>query len=170
MSFDVPADLPSQTCKQQRASFSSEDTESGRSSPDPQSHSPNYQGNRHSWPGAPHSVHICEGLEEWGGGQDPSHPSDTEEEDTAQLAPGSYKALAECPRYGPDDLAIKSSDVIQLQHEDSEGHWLVKNLSRRQKGLIPVPNLHVILGHSSRGQSTRLGDPGNLKARKLSSP
>ena len=28
---------------------------------------------------------ICLGLEEWGGGQDPSHQSDTEEEDTAQL-------------------------------------------------------------------------------------
>lgn len=107
---------------------------------------------------------ICLGLEEWGGGQVPSHPSDTEEEDTAQLASGRYKALAECPRDGPDDLAIESGDVIQLQHVDSEGHWLVKNLSRRQKSLIPVPILHVVLGHS------RLGDPGNLKARKLCSP
>uniref|UniRef100_A0A674CL08 MCF.2 cell line derived transforming sequence a n=1 Tax=Salmo trutta TaxID=8032 RepID=A0A674CL08_SALTR len=70
---------------------------------------------------------------------------------------GRYKALAECSRYGPDDLTIKSGDVIQLQHEDSEGHWLVKNLSRRQEGIIPVPNLHMILGNSSRGQSTRLG-------------
>uniref|UniRef100_A0A8C7WEQ3 MCF.2 cell line derived transforming sequence a n=1 Tax=Oncorhynchus mykiss TaxID=8022 RepID=A0A8C7WEQ3_ONCMY len=38
-------------------------------------------------------------------------------------APGRYKALAECSRYGPDDLTIKMGDVIQLQHEDSEGHW-----------------------------------------------
>lgn len=38
-------------------------------------------------------------------------------------APGRYKASAECPRDGPDDLAIESGDVIQLQHEDSEGHW-----------------------------------------------
>ncbi|KAG7225762.1 hypothetical protein INR49_014413 [Caranx melampygus] len=34
--------------KQQRASVSSEDTESGRSSPDPQSHSPKHQHNRRS--------------------------------------------------------------------------------------------------------------------------
>uniref|UniRef100_A0A8C8LLG2 Proto-oncogene DBL n=1 Tax=Oncorhynchus tshawytscha TaxID=74940 RepID=A0A8C8LLG2_ONCTS len=159
---------PLSESKQQRASISSEDTESGRSSPDPQSHSPQHRRNRRSWPGAPHSVDICEGLEEWGGGEDPSQPSDTEEEDATQLAPGRYKALAECSRYGPDDLTIKSGDVIQLQHEDGEGHWLVKNLSRRQEGIIPVPNLHMILGNGSRGQSTRLGDPG--KARKLSSP
>ncbi|XP_036825645.1 proto-oncogene DBL isoform X4 [Oncorhynchus mykiss] len=148
---------PLSESKQQRASISSEDTESGRSSPDPQSHSPQHRRNRRSWPGAPHSVDICEGLEEWGGGEDPSQPSDTEEEDAAQLAPGRYKALAECSRYGPDDLTIKMGDVIQLQHEDSEGHWLVKNLSRRQEGIIPVPNLHMILGNGSRGQSTRLG-------------
>ncbi|XP_035619883.2 proto-oncogene DBL-like isoform X2 [Oncorhynchus keta] len=146
-----------------RGRRSAQRTQSGRSSPDPQSLSPNHQRNRHSGPGTPHTMDICLGLEEWGGGQDPSHQSD-EEEDTAQLAPGRYKASAECPRDGPDDLAIESGDVIQLQHEDSEGHWLVKNLSRRQKSLILLPNLHVVLGHSRRG------DPGNLKARKLSSP
>lgn len=37
------------------------------------------------WPGAPHSVDICEGLEEWPGGRDPFHPSDTEEEVLVQL-------------------------------------------------------------------------------------
>lgn len=37
------------------------------------------------WPGAHHSVDICEGLEEWSGGQDAFHPSDTEEEALVQL-------------------------------------------------------------------------------------
>lgn len=37
------------------------------------------------WPGAHHSVGICEGLEEWSGGQDAFHPSDTEEEAVVQL-------------------------------------------------------------------------------------
>lgn len=32
------------------------------------------------WPGAHHSVDICEGLEEWPGGRDAFHPSDTEDE------------------------------------------------------------------------------------------
>ncbi|KAM3866729.1 proto-oncogene DBL [Diretmus argenteus] len=155
---------------QQRASVSSEDTESGRSSPDPLSHSPQHQHNRRSWPGAHHSVDICEGLEEWPGGRDAIHPSDTDEEVMLQLSPGRYRALADCLRNGPDSVTIKCGDVIQLQHEDNQGLWLVKNLSRRQEGVIPATNLQLILGDSSRGHSSRLGDPGNLKARKLSNP
>ncbi|XP_071773213.1 proto-oncogene DBL [Centroberyx gerrardi] len=161
---------PLSESKQQRASVSSEDTESGRSSPDPQSHSPQHQRNRRSWPGAPHSVDICEGLEEWPGGRDASHPSDTDEEVLVQLSPGRYRALADCHRNGPDSITIKCGDVIQLQHEGYQGVWLVKNLSRRQEGLIPATSLQLILGDSSRGHSSRLGDPGNLKVRKLSSP
>ncbi|KAL0974141.1 hypothetical protein UPYG_G00216170 [Umbra pygmaea] len=90
---------PRSESQQQRASVSSEDTESGRSSPDHQSLSPQHQCNRRSWPGAPHSVDVCQGLGEWpeglgecpGGqgewlvGQDLSQHSDTEEA-TAQLA------------------------------------------------------------------------------------
>ncbi|XP_062332033.1 proto-oncogene DBL isoform X1 [Osmerus eperlanus] len=161
---------PRSESKQQRASVSSEETESGRSSPDPQPHSPQHQRNRRSWPGAPHSVDICEGLEDWGGGLDPSQLSDTEEDDLLTLSPGRYRALADLPRHETDNLTIKSGDVIQLQNEDATGQWLVKNLSRRQQGLIPPASLLLILGDSSRGPSFRLGDPGNLKGRKLSSP
>ncbi|XP_059919001.1 proto-oncogene DBL isoform X2 [Gadus macrocephalus] len=155
--------------KQQRASVSSEDTESGRSSPDPQPHSPQPQHNRRSWPGAPHSVVICEGLEEWSGGQDHAHPSDTDDEVIA-LSPGRYRALDDCLRNGADNVSIKCGDVIHLQHVDSQGLWLVKNLSRRQEGVVPSSSLQLILGHSNRGHSSRPGDPGNLKVRKLSSP
>ncbi|XP_053179359.1 proto-oncogene DBL [Scomber japonicus] len=154
---------------QQRASVSSEDTESGRSSPDPQLHSPKHQQNRRSWPGAHHSVDICEGLEEWSGGRD-TFPSDTEEEVLVQLSPGRYRALADCLQNGPDSITIKCGDVIQLQCEDNKCRWLVKNLSRRQEGFIPAASLQLIIEDSSRGYSSRLGDPGNLKTRKLSSP
>ncbi|CAL8356346.1 unnamed protein product [Merluccius merluccius] len=155
--------------KQQRASVSSEDTESGRSSPDPQPHSPQPQHNRRSWPGAPHSVDICEGLEEWSGGRDHTHPSDTDEEVIA-LSPGRYRALEDCLRNGTGHVSIKCGDVIQLRHVDNQGLWLVKNLSRRQEGHVPSSTLQLILGDSSRGHSSRLSDPGNLKVRKLSSP
>eukprot|EP00064_Thunnus_orientalis_P002095 superscaffoldBa00000145_g2102 len=161
---------PHTESKQQRASVSSEDTESGRSSPDPQPHSPKHQHNRRSWPGAHHSVDICEGLEEWPGGQDTFHPSDTEEEVLVQLSPGRYRALADCLQNGPDSITIKCGDVIQLQCEDNKSRWLVKNLSRRQEGFITAASLQLIIEDSSRGHSSRLGDPGNLKARKLSSP
>ncbi|XP_076005159.1 proto-oncogene DBL [Genypterus blacodes] len=155
--------------KQQRASVSSEDTESGRSSPDPQHRSPKRRHNRRSWPGATHSVDICEGLGEWPGGMDAFHPSDTEEEALVQLSPGRYRALAECLRNGPESITVKCGDVIQLQYEDSKGLWSVKNLSRRQEGFIPASHLQIILGDSNRGHASRLGDPGNLKMRKLSS-
>ncbi|XP_041111919.1 proto-oncogene DBL-like isoform X2 [Polyodon spathula] len=75
--------------KLQRASFSSEENESGRTSPvmlDTLVFSPQNQQNRKSWPGASHSVDICEGLEDWSGTSDLSNPSDTEEEDGAPLA------------------------------------------------------------------------------------
>lgn len=42
------------------------------------------------WPGAPHSVDVCEGLEDWGGGLDPSQLSDTEEDDLLQLVRQTY--------------------------------------------------------------------------------
>ncbi|KAI4885361.1 hypothetical protein NFI96_014333 [Prochilodus magdalenae] len=168
---------PLSESKQQRASVSSEETESGRSSPDPASHSPQHQRNRRSWPGAPHSVDICEGLEDWNGANSLSNLTDTEEDDSAQWAPGRYRALTDCRRYGPDDLIIKCGDVIQLQQEENDGQWcvisfltLVKNLSRRQEGRIPAASLQLILGDNSRGRRSRLGEAGNRKARKLSSP
>ncbi|XP_037833166.1 proto-oncogene DBL isoform X1 [Kryptolebias marmoratus] len=156
--------------KQQRASVSSEDTESGRSSPEPQPHSSkHHQPNRRSWPGAHQSVDICEELEEWTGDQDTFHPSETEEKKLLKLFPGRYIALADCPQNGPDSITIKSGDIIHLLCEDSRGRWLVKNLSRQQEGFIAAPSLQIIIGNS-REHSPRLGDPVNLKLRKLSSP
>ncbi|XP_036380812.1 proto-oncogene DBL-like [Megalops cyprinoides] len=166
--FDVPPHS-----KLQSASYSSEETESGRTSPvltDPVISSPQPQLNRRSWPGASQSVDICEGLEDWSGTTDLSNLSDTEEEDAPQLIPDKYRAVAECQQCGPDDLIIKCGDVIQLLQEDGEGQWLVRNVTRRQEGRILADTLQLILGESCRGHSSRLGDPGNLKTRKLSSP
>ncbi|XDV37225.1 hypothetical protein PO909_006863 [Leuciscus waleckii] len=161
---------PLSVSKQQRASVSSEGTESGHSSPDPFSCSSQHQRNRRSWPGAPYSVDICEGLEDWSGANSLSNPSDTEEEDTAHLIPGRYRAFVDWRKTGLDNLIIKCGDIIQLQHEENDGQWLVKNLSRRQEGRIPTANLQGILGDRIKNHSNRLGDPGNRKARKLSSP
>ncbi|XP_058252256.1 proto-oncogene DBL isoform X1 [Hemibagrus wyckioides] len=163
-----PLSPPLSESKKQRASVSSEETESGHSSPDPFSRSPQHQDNRHSWPGATHSVDICEGLEDWSGPNLPNM-SDTEEEDTVRLSPGKYKARAGSHRYAPDDLIIKCGDVIQLQQEDNDGHWLVKNLSTKQKDRLSASGLHGIMGSCSRGRSNQLHEPGRLKSWKLSS-
>ncbi|XP_023814801.1 proto-oncogene DBL isoform X2 [Oryzias latipes] len=154
--------------KQQRLSVSSEETESGKSSPDPQPHTPKHQHNRRSWPGAHHSVDICEGLEDWSGDQDVFQL--TEDTSLVQLSPGRYRALADCSQNGPDSIIIKCGDMIQLQCEDSRGRWLVRNLSQQQEGFIVAANLQLVIGGSSREHPFRLGDPGHLKVRKLSSP
>ncbi|XP_065545591.1 proto-oncogene DBL isoform X2 [Lathamus discolor] len=106
--------------KQQRASISSEENDSERTSPvmlDSGLPSPQNKPNR-SWPGMSQSLEICEGLEEWSGNQYLSNCSDTEEEDGNQLSPGRYKALADCKRRGSEDLLVKNGDEIQLLHED----------------------------------------------------
>ncbi|XP_068007907.1 proto-oncogene DBL isoform X2 [Melanerpes formicivorus] len=109
--------------KQQRASISSEENDSERTSPvmlDSGLVSPQNKPHR-SWPGMSQSLEICEGLEEWSGNQYLSNCSDTEEEDGNQLSPGKYKALADCKRRGSEDLLVKNGDEIQLLHEDGEG-------------------------------------------------
>ncbi|KAJ8351247.1 hypothetical protein SKAU_G00227230 [Synaphobranchus kaupii] len=171
VSDQIQLSPPLSDSKLQRSSVSSEETESGRTSPvllDSVVFSPQHQPNRRSWPGASRSVDICEGLENWSRTNDISNLSDAEEEDVALLVPGRYRALADCQR--PDDFIIKCGDIIQLLQEDKGGQWLVKNLSRRQEGRIPVGNLQLILGDSTRVHSNRLGEPGFLKTRKLSSP
>ncbi|XP_057204860.1 proto-oncogene DBL isoform X1 [Triplophysa rosa] len=161
---------PLSVSKQPRASVSSEGSESGHSSPDPLTCSNQHQRNRRSWPGAPYSVDICEGLEDWSGANSLSNPSDTEEEDTAHLVPGRYRAFVDWRKNGPDNLIVKCGDVIQLEREENDGQWLVTNLSRRQEGRIPTAKLQGILGDGMKNHSSRLGDPGNQKTRKLSSP
>ncbi|NXD37571.1 MCF2 protein, partial [Copsychus sechellarum] len=152
--------------KQQRASISSEENDSERTSPvlasppsKPHRGEPlpswgpaGAAGPRLSppcpagWPGMSQSLEICEGLEEWSGQQYLSTCSDTEEEEGSQLSPGKYKALADCKRRGSEDLLVKNGDEIQLVHEDGEGQWLVKNLNRRKEGWVPVHSLQIVVG------------------------
>ncbi|XP_029113013.1 proto-oncogene DBL [Scleropages formosus] len=161
-----------------RASLSSEEPESGCTSPvlldptaSPSPPSPVHQRHRRSWPGASPSGDVSDDLEAWSAANDLSPLSDTEEEDVALLVPGRYKVLVDCQRCGSDNpVVIKSGDVIQLLREDSEGRWVVKNLSRSVEGRIPAAFLHVVLGLTPTGHYSRLADPGNVKARKLSSP
>ncbi|MFT7802120.1 proto-oncogene DBL-like, partial [Arapaima gigas] len=156
--FDVPPHS-----KLQRSSFSSEEPESGRASPvltDPVISPPQPQHDRRSWPGASQSVDVCDALEDWSGTTDLSNLSDSEEEEEEvepfELVSGKYRALEDCEQCGPDDLTIKSGDIIQLLQQDDEGQWWVKNLSRGQEGRIPVSNLQVILGEEQKEHSCRM--------------
>ncbi|XP_030304993.1 proto-oncogene DBL isoform X2 [Calypte anna] len=157
--------------KQQRASISSEENDSERTSPvmlDSGPLSPQNKPHR-SWTGMSQSLEICEGLEEWSGHQYLSNCSDTEEEDGNQLSPGKYKALADCKRRGSEDLLVKNGDEIQLLHEDGEGQWLVKNLNRRKEGWVPVHSLQIVVG-DCRFRNAKVADAALCNTRKFSSP
>ncbi|XP_059715069.1 proto-oncogene DBL isoform X4 [Haemorhous mexicanus] len=157
--------------KQQRASISSEENDSERTSPVLQDSgllSPQSKPHR-GWPGMSQSLEICEGLEEWAGQQELSNCSDTEEEEGTQLSPGKYKALADCKRRGSEDLLVKNGDEIQLLHEDGEGQWLVKNLNRRKEGWIPVHSLQIVVG-DCRFRNAKVADAALCNTRKFSSP
>ncbi|XP_031427553.1 proto-oncogene DBL isoform X2 [Clupea harengus] len=160
--FDV---LPNS--KLQGASVSSEETESGRTSPvltDPVIFSPRRQQNRCSWHGTSNSD-ICEGLEDWT--TDLSNLSESDEDEVASLlVPGRYRAVVEGRQTGPDDLLIKHGDVLQLVQEDRDGLWLVKNITRGEEGRVPPYSLLRILGET--GYFTRQGDMVSVKSRKLS--
>ncbi|KAL8180824.1 UNVERIFIED_CONTAM: hypothetical protein K2H54_035061 [Gekko kuhli] len=133
--------------KQPRASISSEENDSERTSPVAlESASPPQNKPNRSWPGMSHSLEICEGLDDWSSNNYFSTCSDTEEEDGNQLSPGKYKALADCKKGDSEDLLVKNGDVIQLLHEDGEGQWLIKNLNQKKEGWVPVNSLQIILG------------------------
>ncbi|KAL2094700.1 hypothetical protein ACEWY4_009419 [Coilia grayii] len=155
--------------KLQGASVSSEETESGRTSPvltDPVIFSPRRQQNRRSWPGTSNSVDICDGLEDWT--TDLSNLSESDEEEEASaLVPGRYRAVVDGHQRGPDDLLMKSGDVLQLVREEREGLWLVRNITRGEEGQVPSDSLLRILGET--GYFTRQGDMVSVKTRKLSS-
>nr|DBA20934.1 TPA: hypothetical protein GDO54_017665 [Pyxicephalus adspersus] len=131
--------------KLQRVSVSSEENDSENNSPitlESLNISPQHRPHK-GWTGMSQSLEICEGLEGWSSS---CACSDTEEEDTVQLSPGKYKALADCKKRGSDDVLVRNGDVIQVLQEDAEGKWLVKNLNRKKEGWIPGNNLQIIIG------------------------
>ncbi|XP_041428746.1 proto-oncogene DBL-like isoform X2 [Xenopus laevis] len=106
--------------KLQRSSVSSEENDSENSSPimlEGLNLSPIHKSSR-GWTGMSQSVEICEGLDGWSNNHCSCPCSDTEEEDTVQLSPGKYKALADCKKKGSEDILVKNGDVIQLLQED----------------------------------------------------
>ncbi|XP_034297499.1 proto-oncogene DBL isoform X1 [Pantherophis guttatus] len=157
--------------KKPRASVSSEENDSERTSPVAVENLASSSQSKPSkpWAGMSHSLEICEGLEEWSSHHYFSTCSDTEEEDGNQLSPGKYKALADCKKKDSDELLVKNGDVIQLMHEDGEGQWLVKNLNRSKEGWVPTNSLQLILG-DCRFRSPGVTDAAQDRMRKLSSP
>lgn len=43
--------------------------------------------------------------------------------DFCSQAPGKYTVVADCEKAGPQELSVKSGDVVQLIREAEEGQW-----------------------------------------------
>uniref|UniRef100_A0A3P8NAW1 Mcf.2 cell line derived transforming sequence-like a n=1 Tax=Astatotilapia calliptera TaxID=8154 RepID=A0A3P8NAW1_ASTCA len=83
------------------------------------------------WNKASLSADASEENDGYSSGEDPMN-SDPEDEVGKKLAPGKYTVVADCEKAGPQELSVKSGDMVQLIREGEEGQCL------NSRG--PVPN------------------------------
>ncbi|XP_033003631.1 guanine nucleotide exchange factor DBS isoform X5 [Lacerta agilis] len=105
---------------------------------------------RQGWSKTSQSLDASEENDGWSSAEDPLNSSDAEEEVKAEkkLTPGKYTVVADHDRGGPEDLVLKSGELVQLMHEGEDGLWYVKNLTTSKEGWVPVNSLLVLLGNS----------------------
>ncbi|XP_013880099.1 guanine nucleotide exchange factor DBS [Austrofundulus limnaeus] len=116
------------------------------------------------WNKASLSVDASEENDGYSSSEDPMN-SDTEDEVVRKLAPGRYTVVADCEKAGPQELSVKSGDVVQLIREGEEGQWFVKNLCSGKDGWVAAANLLSLISESKSSQSLSSSDgsvSGNL--------
>ncbi|XP_044139963.1 guanine nucleotide exchange factor DBS isoform X6 [Bufo gargarizans] len=121
------------------------------------------------WNRTSQSLDVSEGNNDgWSSGEDPINSSDAEDEaaETAdkKLSPGKYTVVADCEKHGPEDLPVKSGDVVQLIREEEDGVWYVKNLSTNKEGLVPASNLMILIGASKSAHSLSSSESGTASS------
>ncbi|XP_034033623.1 guanine nucleotide exchange factor DBS isoform X3 [Thalassophryne amazonica] len=110
------------------------------------------------------SVDATEENDGYSSGEDPMN-SDPEDEVGKKLTPGKYTVVADCDKAGPQELSVKSGDVVQLIREGEEGQWFVKNLRSSKEGWVAAANLLSLISESKSTQSLSSSDgsvSGNL--------
>ncbi|XP_028286983.1 guanine nucleotide exchange factor DBS isoform X9 [Parambassis ranga] len=116
------------------------------------------------WNKASLSVDASEENDGYSSGEDPIN-SDPEDEVGKKLAPGKYTVVADCEKAGPQELSVKSGDVVQLIREGEDGQWFVKNLRSCKEGWVAAANLLSLISESKSTQSLSSSDgsvSGNL--------
>ncbi|KAM4537854.1 guanine nucleotide exchange factor DBS isoform 4-T4 [Fundulus diaphanus] len=122
--------------------------------------SPKHKG----WNKASLSADASEENDGFSSGEDPMN-SDIEDEVVKKLAPGKYTVVADCEKAGPQELSVKSGDMVQLIREGEEGQWFVKNLRSGKDGWVAAANLLSLITESKSSQSLSSSDgsvSGNL--------
>ncbi|KAM8903532.1 guanine nucleotide exchange factor DBS isoform 5-T5 [Spinachia spinachia] len=104
------------------------------------------------WNKASLSVDATEENDGYSSSEDPMN-SDPEEEVGRKLAPGKYTVVADCEKAGPQELSVKSGDIVQLIREGEEGQWFVRNLRSSQEGWVAAANLLGLIAESKSSQS-----------------
>ncbi|CAL8308769.1 unnamed protein product [Merluccius merluccius] len=116
------------------------------------------------WSKASLSVDASEDHEGYSSGEDPV-TSDPEDDGGKKPSPGKYTVMADCEKAGPQELSVKSGDVVQLIREGEEGQWFVKNLRSGKEGWASSANLLALASESKSSQSLSSSDgsvSGNL--------
>ncbi|XP_044043822.1 guanine nucleotide exchange factor DBS isoform X8 [Siniperca chuatsi] len=122
------------------------------------------QSKRRGWNKASLSVDASEENDGYSSGEDPIN-SDPEDEVGKKLAPGKYTVVTDCEKAGPQELSVKSGDMVQLIREGEEGQWFVKNLRSSKEGWVAAANLLSLISESKSSQSLSSSDgsvSGNL--------
>uniref|UniRef100_A0A3Q1HBS5 Mcf.2 cell line derived transforming sequence-like a n=1 Tax=Anabas testudineus TaxID=64144 RepID=A0A3Q1HBS5_ANATE len=117
-----------------------------------------------AWNKASLSVDASEENDGFSSGEEPMN-SDPEDEVEKKLVPGRYTVVADCEKAGPQELSVKSGDVVQLIREGEEGQWFVKNLRNSKEGWVAAANLLSLISESKSSQSLSSSDgsvSGNL--------
>ncbi|XP_061572132.1 guanine nucleotide exchange factor DBS isoform X2 [Cololabis saira] len=115
------------------------------------------------WNKASLSADASEENDGYSSGEDPMN-SDTEDE-VKKLAPGKYTVVSDCDKAGPQELSVKSGDMVQLIREGEDGQWFVKNLRSSKEGWVAAANLLSLISESKSSQSLSSSDgsvSGNL--------
>ncbi|KAM8721795.1 guanine nucleotide exchange factor DBS isoform 4-T4 [Acanthopagrus schlegelii] len=124
------------------------------------SSSPKHKG----WNKASLSVDASEENDGYSSGEDPMN-SDPEDDIVKKLAPGKYTVVTDCEKAGPQELSVKSGDMVQLIREGEDGQWFVKNLRTSKEGWVAAANLLSLISESKSSQSLSSSDgsvSGNL--------
>ncbi|XP_045553772.1 guanine nucleotide exchange factor DBS isoform X11 [Salmo salar] len=113
--------------------------------------SPKHKG----WNKASFSMDVSEVHDGYSSAEDPMN-SDPEDEGGRKLAVGDrFTVVAdyEKEKGGPQDLSVKSGDMVQLIKEGDDGQWFVRNLGSNKDGWVAAANLLTLITESKSSQS-----------------
>ncbi|XP_033957164.1 guanine nucleotide exchange factor DBS isoform X2 [Pseudochaenichthys georgianus] len=121
------------------------------------SSSPKHKG----WNKASLSVDASEENDGYSSSEDPMN-SDPEDDVGKKLAPGKYTVFADCEKAGPQELSVKSGDMVELIREGEEEQWFVKNLRSSKEGWVAAANLLSLISESKSSQSLSSSADGSV--------